>query len=1000
MMIGQKVSHYEILERLGEGGMGEVFLARDTILGRRVAIKSPTWLSSDGESRARFLREARMISELNHPNIATLFDYGETDDDRPFLVMELIQGRPLSDLIRKGELTLLRIVEIGIDVARALGEAHSHDVVHRDIKPSNIMVDARGQVKVLDFGLAKRFTKDDTLHSEPEAQTAVPVHSRRGFVVGTPGYLSPEQARGLDVDGRSDLFSLGAVLYEAITSKMPFPGSSALESAANVLHVEPKRPSKINPGLPRQLETIILKLLSKSVEKRHQTSQELIDDLLRVKDSMQEEVLHTRVLPASQSSPALPGRTLDFIIRELNQPRRSVLYLFAGILIALAGVWGIWGLLRPAKYRPQPEALRWVETGSAALRDGAYFQASKAFERAIAIDNGYALAHARMAEALAELDSTEKAKDELLNAGSYNRDALNELDLHYLDAITASITNNFNRSIELYRRILDLTPDAEKTHVLVDLGRACEKNEEIDKAIEAYQEATRRDPNYATAWLRLGILYGRKKDLAGGLSSLDKAEQIYQAVGNIEGRAEAAFQRGALLNQVNNLTEARKHLERAILLSRAGENKTQEIKALLQLSSLSIDLGETDQAPKYARDAVEIARKYGMDDLGTRGLIDLGSSYLSISRYEEAEKLFLEALESARLRKALRNQARARFMLASLYDRQYKLDQALENLTPSIAFYRQGGYHTETFQGLSLEARVNRKKGEFETALKAGRELMRIAKERRDQDLIARSNTEVGNILAGMGNYPAALTHLEEAYAIYSRLGVRSSAAYNLLNRGGALIQLGRFEAARSALDEARTIAQRPTGGFPELVTFIRLAEAEIALAGQKYAEAESAATEILKTASDRTQTQRAKRFLGLALAFRGSFQAARKSATESVDLARRLQDPGILAEAQLSLSEVLLLTGDHAGAINAALEAQSFFTRTGRRISEWRTFLVAALASRGIGDQDRARDYSARAHDSLAALEKLWGQANFTAYSERPDIKNLRNQLDHPAAR
>ncbi|MGE0104722.1 MAG: tetratricopeptide repeat protein [Blastocatellales bacterium] len=995
MIIGQTISHYEILERLGEGGMGEVYLARDTRLGRRVAIKSPTWRSSDGESRARFLREARMISELNHPNIATLYDYGEVEGDRPFLVMEWIQGRPLSELIGKGDLTVLRIVEIGIEVAKALNEAHQHNVVHRDIKPSNIMVDVKGKVKVLDFGLAKHVVQESPVTTGSEDKTAVPVHSRRGIVIGTPGYLSPEQARGQDVDGRSDLFSLGAVLYEAITSKMPFPGASALESAASVLHLEPKRPSRINPNIPGPLEGIIVRLLAKDAGKRYQTAQELIDDLLRVKDSMQEEVLHTRVMPVTEQSPALHSRTLSFIIKEFNQSRKSVMFMAAGIVVALLAVFVVLKLLQPSVYEPKPDAVKWLETGSAALRDGAYYQASKAFERAIEIDDRYALSHARMAEALIELDATESAKDELLRVSGLDRSSVSELDQLYLDAITASVTNNFPRSIELYRRILNETPDPEKARVLVDLGRACEKNEDTAQAIDSYAEATRRDPNYAAAFLHLGILYGRQRELTSGLDAIDKAERLYQASGNVEGRAEAVFQRGALLNQVNKLSEARDQLQRAILLSQAGENKTQEIKSLLQLSSLSVDLGQSDKATAYARDAIELARRNGMENLSTRGLIDLGGTFLSLSNFEEAEKYLKQALELARMRKALRNEAYARFTLASLYDKKYSLDQALENLSAATAFYRQGGYQNEMFQCLSLQARINRKKGEYETALKAGQELLEIAQKRNAPNQKARANTEIGNILAATGNYPLALKHLEEAFSIYKSLGVVSSSAYNLLNRGAALIQIGRFDEASRLLGEVAAIA--PSGGFPELIIFNDLAQADLALAGEKFSEAERIARDVLKRTKDQNQIYNARRILGLAQALSGSQAAARDTAAQAVEIARSLQDPGILAQSRLTQAEVLMRAGDLPGALSAALEARSFYSRINRHISEWNALRIAAIVSNRTGETERARDYSRQAAESLARMEKQWGPENFVAWTNRPDTRSMRKQLDAP---
>jgi Kae1-associated kinase Bud32 len=245
-MIGQIVSHYRILEELGEGGMGTVYLGEDLHLGRRVAIKFPLTKPDDHQLRARFLREARAASQLNHPNIAAIYDYGETDDGRPFIVMELIKGETLSSLIEEAKLPLARAVEIIEDVARALGEAHEHGVIHRDVKPSNVIISER-QVKVLDFGLAKHLNAETLQAAESDARTLLATNTQSGTIIGTPLYLSPEQATGAPVDARSDLFSLGAVLYESIAGRPPFSGNSVVEIAAQVIHVNPQPPSAFQP---------------------------------------------------------------------------------------------------------------------------------------------------------------------------------------------------------------------------------------------------------------------------------------------------------------------------------------------------------------------------------------------------------------------------------------------------------------------------------------------------------------------------------------------------------------------------------------------------------------------------------------------------------------------------------------------------------------------------------------------------------------------------------
>src|ERR1700682_806487 len=274
-MIGQTISHYRIVERLREGGMGIVYLAEDTVLGRHVAIKTLTAArsSTDQHCRGRFLREARSISKLSHPHIATIYDYGETVDGQLYIVMELIKGETLSHLMEREALTIPRVIEIVEQVAEALAEAHRHGIIHRDIKPSNIAINERGDVKVLDFGLAKEVGLD---RADSVARGLLNTQTREGVIVGTPMYLSPEQALGVEVDERSDLFSLGSVLYECIAGRPAFSGKSPVEICAKVIRDDPPSPSELNSNVPTELDRIATKALAKKPEARYQTADEMI----------------------------------------------------------------------------------------------------------------------------------------------------------------------------------------------------------------------------------------------------------------------------------------------------------------------------------------------------------------------------------------------------------------------------------------------------------------------------------------------------------------------------------------------------------------------------------------------------------------------------------------------------------------------------------------------------------------------------------------------------
>jgi len=347
-MLGKIISHYRILEKLGGGGMGVVYKAEDSTLGRQVALKFlPEEWSKDRQALERFKREARAAAALNHPNICTIHEIGE-HEGQPFLVMELLEGETLEQRVSAQPLKVNEILELAIPIALALEAAHAKGIVHRDIKPANIFVTQEGGVKILDFGLAKvaRAGGLSTVGGTSTESLTAP-----GVVAGTVQYMSPEQALGQATDHCTDIFSLGAVLYEMATGRVPFPGSTLGETIAHILHSQPEAMARFNSEVPAELERITLKCLEKKPEERYQSAKELRVDLQRLKRDTESARVGAGLAPPAGAQPAPPLRK-----RWIVAMAGAAVILVAAVFIA-RNVGGLRDRLLPKAAAPRIESL-------------------------------------------------------------------------------------------------------------------------------------------------------------------------------------------------------------------------------------------------------------------------------------------------------------------------------------------------------------------------------------------------------------------------------------------------------------------------------------------------------------------------------------------------------------------------------------------------------------------------------------------------------------------
>ena len=527
---------------------------------------------------------------------------------------------------------------------------------------------------------------------------------------------------------------------------------------------------------------------------------------------------------------------------------------------------------------------------------------------------------------------------------------------------------------------------------LVDLGRAYDKNNETDKAVEAFTQAAGRDAVYAAASLSLGALHARVRNLPAATAAFDRAERLYAGNGNREGEAEVHYQRGRLLVELNSKAEAGRDLEQALGIARSTGNVYQQVQSLLQLAYVPEDL---EKAKSYATEAITLAQSSGMQNLAARGYIDLGVQYLAGGSLDEAERQLTRGLEFAREYKVRRLEALALINLASLRDMQSRFEEAAQLAGQARDYYTQNGFRREAASAAMLLAREKGQQGDYAGALAALEEQIRINEPTNDMKMLGLLHRECGSVLAKKGAYAEAVRHYREAIVIAKALPDNTLLAYGLINIAGSFWQLGRYDEARQALAQFADIFVSQ-GLDRNMLSLASLVEADIALSQGRFGDAKEKGVEVLAAAQAggrKSLTTDADIILCLAETHGGVPARGKARCDEAARLAAEMRDPLSISTTQLALAQVLLKAGDAAGARAAALSAEGFFASAGLLEADWRALVIAGKACRLAGDGEAAHNYFTRAAEQLALLEQSLGE-EAAGYLSRQDVQLLRREL------
>jgi serine/threonine protein kinase len=961
------LGRFRIIRPIGKGGMGEVYEAEDLQLGI-VALKTiRQGIASSLDSFERFRQEVQLARRVSGPEVCRIHELyllpaSGRHEATAFLTMEYLEGITLHEKIqRDGPLPWKEAMSIALEICEGLRLIHEKGIIHRDLKSGNIMLCKQAgtmRIVLMDFGLARDFGADTFAggRSSPAERQGKTLPQ---MIMGTPEYMAPEQFEAKTVSPATDIYALGVILYELVTGLHPYAADTPVAAAIRRAKL-PLPPSSLRPRVPGQCDRIIECCLKYDPEKRFQSAKEV-----------------AKALRAGPTN-----------IENLKKDRPWVLWLASAVVLGLIAGSTFFFWQSRQYYRPNAQALRWYDAGVAALREGNNIKATRSLQEAVSQDNHFVMAHARLAEAWANLDFDGNAQRELLVATPGGRH-LQPLDRMYLDAIHATVTKEHPAEIATYRQILNRLPPDQKPSGYVDLGVAYERAGDPNHALENYARAASLNSDNPAPFMHTAILQSRLHHVPEADKAFQRAQALLSMEMNQEGLADLDYERGYAVNVGGDPALAERYLERALEEAKAIPSVQLQIRTLTQLSSAAYSSGGSDrydQAVKYAQEAIHLAQSNQLDVWAANGFVRLANAELrqGPGHLQKAEDAVQEALQLSHQGQQRRTEAGANLALASIMDQRHLPDQVIAPAQSALGFYTQNGFFRDAANASLLLIRAQRDKGEYSQALQSGKAFQELAAKSGVRQLMALSEEVVGTVYLEMEQYPNALERFQNARSMADGTHAK---AYQALHCADTLWRLGRYSESDEILRSVPT-----TETFEYQLAEIRL---DSLLSRMKYREADALAQKTL--ADQPTMGADRKQQLELDEALAEIHLKTKPAAFQRLEDVsnRRSKDSAVDWGTQLSVAEVELSLGMAQQALDGATKAADHFDAKNQLDSELRSLCIAASASKNLNNTAAYEQFSKKTVDISSQLQQTWDPQALRSYMSRPDLQALMRGVD-----